>query len=101
MKLRIFSISLVLAASSLVAPRADAAEVFAKVGTFGAQFLKIGVSARATAMGSAFTAVGDNAEAVYWNPAGIVNVRGGEGPTSRTRRWGPRIQCRWSSSSTD
>jgi hypothetical protein len=84
MKLRIFSISLVLAASSLVAPSADAAEVFAKVGTFGAQFLKIGVSARATAMGSAFTAVGDNAEAVYWNPAGIVNVRGSQLSVSQT-----------------
>ncbi len=58
-----------------VAPAAHAAEIFAKVGTFGAQFLKIGVSARATAMGSAYTAVGDNAEAVYWNPAGIVSVR--------------------------
>ncbi len=30
---------------------------FAKVGTFGGQELKIGVSARATAMGSAFTGV--------------------------------------------
>jgi len=53
----------------------QAAEIFAKVGTFGAQFLKIGVSARATGMGSAYTAVGDNAESVYWNPAGIVGVR--------------------------
>ena len=57
------------------ASSAMAAEIFAKVGTFGAQFLKIGVSARATGMGSAYTAVGDNAEAVYWNPAGIVSIR--------------------------
>ena len=34
---------------------AGAADVFEKVGTYAAQFLKIGVSARATAMGSAFT----------------------------------------------
>ena len=53
-------------------------EIFEKVGTFGAQFLKIGVSARATAMGSAYTAVSDNAEALYWNPAGIVSVRGSQ-----------------------
>jgi hypothetical protein len=57
---------------------ASAAEVFEKVGTFGAQFLKIGVSARATALGSAFTAIADDATAVYWNPAGIVSIRGSE-----------------------
>jgi hypothetical protein len=57
---------------------ARSADVFEKVGTFGAQFLKIGVSARATAMGSAYTAVSDNAEALYWNPAGIVGVRGSQ-----------------------
>ena len=37
---------------------------FAKVGTFGGQELKIGVSARATGMGSAFTGVSDDATAV-------------------------------------
>lgn len=49
-------------------------EQFAKVGTFGAQFLKIGVSARATGMGSAFTGVADDANSVFWNPGGLVNV---------------------------
>ncbi len=67
-----------------VAGPAGAADIFEKVGTFGAQFLKIGTSARATAMGSAYTAVGDNAEAVYWNPAGIVSVRGSELNLSQT-----------------
>ena len=47
---------------------------FAKVGTFGGQELKIGVSARATAMGSAFTGVADDASSVFWNPGGLVNV---------------------------
>ncbi|MCB1183369.1 PorV/PorQ family protein [bacterium] len=51
---------------------------FAKVGTFGGQELKIGVSARATAMGSAFTGVADDATAVFWNPGGLVNVKGNE-----------------------
>ncbi|MEW6557910.1 MAG: PorV/PorQ family protein [Elusimicrobiota bacterium] len=32
------------------------------------------VGARATAMGSAFTAVSDNAEATYWNPAGLTQM---------------------------
>src|SRR6056297_1782183 len=74
MKLRKTLLALAVGAglSIGVAPAVHAAEIFAKVGTFGAQFLKVGVSARATAMGSAYTAVGDNAEAVYWNPAGIV-----------------------------
>ena len=65
-------------------PGAGAAEIFEKVGTYGAQFLKIGVSARATAMGSAFTAVSEGAESVYWNPAGIVNIRGSQLVVSQT-----------------
>jgi hypothetical protein len=55
---------------------AGAQDVFEKVGTYAGQFLKIGVSARATAMGSAFTAIADDASAPYWNPAGLVNVDG-------------------------
>jgi hypothetical protein len=51
---------------------------FAKVGTFGGQELKIGVSARATGMGSAFTGVADDATSVFWNPGGLVNVRANE-----------------------
>lgn len=47
-------------------------EPFEKVGTYTAQFLKVGVSARASGMGSAYTAVADDATAIYWNPAGIV-----------------------------
>ncbi len=53
---------------------AIAQEPFAKVGTFAMQFLKLGVSARATGMGSAFTAIADDATATYWNPGGIVDV---------------------------
>ncbi len=55
---------------------AHAAKSFDKVGTTGAQFLKIGVGARATGMGSAFTAVADDASAVFWNPAGISRLSG-------------------------
>jgi long-subunit fatty acid transport protein len=51
---------------------------FAKVGTFGGQELKIGVSARATAMGSAFTGLADDASSVFWNPGGLVNVKANE-----------------------
>ena len=47
---------------------------FEKVGTYAAQFLKIGVSARAIGMGGAFTAVADDATSIYWNPAGMVET---------------------------
>jgi hypothetical protein len=40
-------------------------------GTSGAQFLKIGAGARPTALGDAFVGVADDANAVYYNPAGL------------------------------
>lgn len=46
----------------------------AKVGTAGAQFLEIGVSARAVGMGDAFVAVANDASAMYYNPAGLTQL---------------------------
>jgi hypothetical protein len=51
-----------------------ATEPFAKVGTYALPFLKIGVSARATGMGGAFSALANDATATYWNPAGLVDI---------------------------
>ncbi len=68
----------ILTAILLAVPSLASAAGFAKVGTFGGQELKIGVSARATGMGSAFTGVADDASAVFWNPGGLVNVLGNE-----------------------
>lgn len=68
----------ILTTIMLALPSMVFAAGFAKVGTFGGQELKIGVSARATAMGSAFTGVADDATAVFWNPGGLVNVTGNE-----------------------
>ena len=42
-----------------------------RAGISTAQFLKIGVGGRASAMGEAFIAVSNDASALYWNPAGI------------------------------
>lgn len=39
---------------------------------YAGEFLKVRVGARAIGMGSAFTAVADDATAPYWNPAGMV-----------------------------
>jgi len=46
-----------------------------KTGTTAAQFLKLGVGSRALALGGAFTAIADDASALYWNPAGIAKVK--------------------------
>lgn len=53
---------------------ASAAEVFEKVGTYDAQFLKIGIGARAAGMGGAYAAVADDPTSVFWNAAGIAGV---------------------------
>ncbi|NLP10362.1 UPF0164 family protein, partial [bacterium] len=45
-----------------------------KTGTTAAAFLEIGAGARAQAMGGAFTAVANDATAMYWNPAGISRL---------------------------
>lgn len=50
---------------------AQAAAFASGPGTGAANFLKIPVGARGTALGGAFTAVADNADAVFYNPAGL------------------------------
>jgi len=48
---------------------------FEKVGTTSFQFLKVPTDARATGMGEAYTAVVNTADAVFWNPAALTNVK--------------------------
>ncbi|MDI6781510.1 MAG: PorV/PorQ family protein [bacterium] len=47
-------------------------------GITGANFLKIGSSPRALALGGAYCSLADDAAAVYWNPAGLTQVKGYE-----------------------
>lgn len=49
-----------------------------RAGTAMAQFLKIGVGARASGMGEAFVALANDASALYWNPAGAAQVQQNE-----------------------
>lgn len=49
-----------------------------KVGTSGAQFLKVGVGGRATAMGGVYTGVADDVSAIYWNPGGLGGLKSKE-----------------------
>lgn len=43
-----------------------------RAGISTAQFLKIGVGARATGMGESYIAVANDPSALYWNPAGVT-----------------------------
>ena len=47
-----------------------------KSGITGAAFLKIGVGARAVALGSAYTTVHGDVNQMFWNPAGIAVKKG-------------------------
>ena len=60
----------------LILPVLAYGQDFAKVGTVGAQFLKIGVGARGASMGGAFEAVSNDITAVFWNPSGLTHLEG-------------------------
>jgi hypothetical protein len=51
---------------------AGAALGFLGPSTTGFTFMRIGVGARPVAMGGAYTAVADDANALFWNPAGMA-----------------------------
>ena len=67
-----FFISTTLALAAVHAGAADFSSSAA--GTTAADFLNLGVGARAAAMGGAYSAVADDATALYWNPAGLTRV---------------------------
>lgn len=59
----------------IVLPNLIFSQGFSKVGTAAAQFLKIGVGAKAIGMGESFAGIANDVSALYWNPAGIINLK--------------------------
>jgi len=55
---------------------AQGEKIYSGAGSSSFSFLKIGVGARAAGMGDAYTAIANDATACYWNPAGLVRIRG-------------------------
>ncbi|MFA5138091.1 MAG: hypothetical protein WC728_02575 [Elusimicrobiota bacterium] len=59
-----------------------------RAGEAGAQFLRLGAGVRSLGMGDAYSAVADGPEAVYWNPAGIAQLRAPEFSYARSEHLG-------------
>lgn len=71
---RVLILALCLASAIPSTGRAQLFRSTSKVATTSAQFLKIGVGARAIGMGGAQTAVLGDLSSLYWNPAGISRL---------------------------
>lgn len=74
------TLSLALACALILAGlapgTAGAAALYPSAGSTSAAFLKLGVGARAVAMGGAFSGVAGDPYALYWNPAGLAYLEG-------------------------
>ena len=72
--LKVGAILLILVVAVSTSSHAQLFRSTSKVGTTAAQFLKIGVGARAIGMGSAQVAMQGDISAVYWNPAALSRM---------------------------
>ncbi len=72
-KVTIYSFALIVLLGGFAA-----ANDFSKVGSVGAQFLKIGVGSRYQGLGEASVAVVNDAYSLYWNPAGLAYIEGND-----------------------
>lgn len=66
--------AVLLSIAVLIPARAQLFRSTSKVGTTAAQFLKIGVGARAIGMGGTQTAVLGDISSIYWNPAALSRL---------------------------
>ena len=69
---------LLLSAFFFSASAPSPAQQVSGAGSTSTNFQKIGMGARASAMGNSFTAVSNDATAIFWNPAGLVLAKGTE-----------------------
>lgn len=63
-----------------------------RAGTTSMTFLKIGVGARAEGLAGGFVAVADDPSCLYWNPAGMVRMRGRSGVLFNFVQWPAEVQ---------
>jgi hypothetical protein len=70
----VVAVALALLVVSASPARAQLFRTTTKVGTTAAQFLKIGVGARATGMGGAQAGVLGDIASLYWNPAAVSRI---------------------------
>lgn len=87
MTTRIMTRILVLAVVVSAVASAQLFRTTSKVGTTAAQFLKIGVGARAIAMGSAQVGVRNDVTALYWNPAAVSRIEAASELTFNHVNW--------------
>lgn len=66
--------TVVLSMVMFAIPQHAGAQGVTKTGTTASKFLSIGIGPRANAMGGSFTAIANDASAMYWNPAGIATI---------------------------
>lgn len=81
--MRFFLTGLVTSAMILFAADSDAG--FKKVGTAGFTFLKVGQSTRSAGMGDAYSAMSDDLNAIFRNPAGLTGIKRAEYMFNYTR----------------
>ncbi|MBN2008962.1 PorV/PorQ family protein [candidate division KSB1 bacterium] len=75
LKLTLLIINIILTTHLTFAQQTPFTSSVSNVGTTAAPFLAIGVGSRANAMGGAFSAIANDATALYWNPAGLNQCR--------------------------
>lgn len=71
-----FAVSLLVVFFSIILTASNLSAINSKAGTAAYSFLKMGVGARAVALGNSFVGLADDESAIYYNPAGLVQIPG-------------------------